>query len=364
MLRRGIKVPLLCSGCLLLGGLIGWFLPFESPLSAQAIESYRGATIRQSSINYQFISPLLACDVGSEEAFPELNPLKKELTAIINQEESVGNAENISVYFRLMKGSRWFEINGGQTYAPASLLKIFVMMAYYKEADETANPGMLQQEIPFEASAFADDGTDAVGGTIVHLVNGKLYTVDQIINQMIIYSDNDAYATLLDHFDPNTVSSLAAISTDLQIPLPITHTESSLAFMSVDDYSVVFRVLFGSTYLSENYSEKALGLLSQAKYRTGIVAGVPSNFTVAHKYGIMATVAASATNPEYLHDCGVVYFPNHPYLLCIMTKGQNLVTQQTSIKNISAATYAWLVTYYKNLASSGNATSTPPVVTP
>jgi hypothetical protein len=134
--------------------------------------------------------------------------------------------------------------------------------------------------------------------------------------------------------------------------------------MSVDNYSMIFRVLFGSTYLSERYSEKALQLLSQAKYTTGIVAGVPSGVVVAHKYGIMAVPVASAITPDYLHDCGVVYFPNHPYLLCIMTKGQNLVAQQDSVKDISALTYQWLDAYYKALPSSGAASSTPSTVTP
>lgn len=360
MIPRRFWVPV---AWVALGCAIGWLLSLTSLLSSQQITSYRGALLRQSRGSYKFISPLLACDVGSEDAFPEFAPLKQTLMNMIKKEVGEGNAQHISVYLRSLKSARWFEINGTEAYAPASLLKIFVMMAYYKEANETDNPGLLERQIPFESSVYANDGTDVVGGTIKHLVNGKLYTVDQIINQMIVYSDNDAYATLLNHFDSQTLSALVAISSDLNIPLPVTHSENSLDFMSVDSYAMVFRVLFGSTYLSERYSEKALQLLSEAKYTTGIVAGVPSSLIVAHKYGIRAVPVTSSTNPNNLHDCGIVYYPNHPYLLCIMTKGTDLEKQQSSIKNLSAASYTWLDMYFKKLPS-GTSSSTLTTVTP
>jgi beta-lactamase class A len=308
----------------------------------------------------------LACDVGSEEAFPEFAPLKQKLTNLIDKKVASGDAQDISVYLRSLNNARWFEIYGAKTYAPASLLKTFVMMAYYREADATDNPRLLQQQIPFISSVAYGNNTenDAVGGAIVHLTGGKLYTVDEIIDQMIIYSDNDAYATLLNNFDPQTVKALETISTDLDIPLPVTRNENSLDFMSADDYAMIFRVLFGSTYLSERYSEKALQLLSQAKYTTGIVAGVPANLTVAHKYGIKAVPVVSASTPNELHDCGIVYYPNHPYLLCIMTRGKSLPAQQTSIKDISATAYQWLDAYYKTFPPSSGAPSTPSTVTP
>ena len=105
-------------------------------------------------------------------------------------------------------------------------------------------------------------------------------------------------------------------------------------FMSPDEYSLVFRVLYSSTYLSERYSEKALNLLSQAHYKGALVAGVPAGITVAHKFGD-TTVANS---PE-LHDCGVVYVPNDPYLICVMTKGSSFAGLQDTIKSVSANTY-------------------------
>jgi len=84
---RPSTIPLLF---LLAGFLIGWLVP--SPLSPSRITSLRGAVVRQSSIHYPYINPLLACDIGSEEAFPEFAPLKQTLLKLIQQEVSAGNA--------------------------------------------------------------------------------------------------------------------------------------------------------------------------------------------------------------------------------------------------------------------------------
>src|SRR6185436_5295057 len=86
------------------------------------------------------------------------------------------------------------------------------------------------------------------------------------------------------------------------------------------NYSHLFRALYNGTYLSHDASEKALELLSRTKFSDGIVAGVPKETTVSHKFG-ERTLSLNTSSINELHDCGIVYYPGHPYFLCIMTKG-------------------------------------------
>ncbi len=88
--------------------------------------------------------------------------------------------------------------------------------------------------------------------------------------------------------------------------------------------------------MSLDNSEKALGLLSSAKFEEGLSAGVPSEVKVAHKFGEREE---SETNEIQFHDCGIIYFPNNPYLLCIMTKGNNLTNLETVLSTISKMVY-------------------------
>lgn len=89
--------------------------------------------------------------------------------------------------------------------------------------------------------------------------------------------------------------------------------------MSVTEYTSCFRILFNSSYLSRERSELALRYLALPDFTLGINKGVPPDITVAQKYGEHAYL-----DVKELHDCGIVYYPNMPYLLCIMTKGSGL----------------------------------------
>ncbi|MDB5224752.1 MAG: beta-lactamase class A-like protein beta-lactamase [Candidatus Adlerbacteria bacterium] len=328
---------MLCAGCAL-----GWFAHASMSPSPTDI---RGATLYQSNAPYQYIDPLLACDVGTESAFPELRPLTDTISGIINQKKQAGLIDNASVYVRTLRGARWIQVNAAAKYAPASLLKVFVMMAYFKETDDTDNVAFLDKRIAFEGSVNTND--DTPGEVIPHLQAGKYYPVRDIIKQMIVYSDNEALNTLVDNFDSKTLADFEQIFTDLNIPSPVKVQESQLDFMGVQDYSMIFRVLFGATYLSRQYSEEALALLAQAHYKGALVAGLPPDIAVAHKFGVsqeVTTMPAGVVNE--LHDCGIVYYPGHPYLMCVMTQGDNYADLQQTIADISRASYNWLDQYW------------------
>ena len=57
-------------------------------------------------------------------------------------------------------------------------------------------------------------------------------------------------------------------------------------YFTAKNYSKVFFALLNATYLNKENSEKALELLSNTDFTQGIVAGVPNNIKVAHKFGI------------------------------------------------------------------------------
>jgi beta-lactamase class A len=353
--RFDIQTLVVYTAHLLVGVGMGWLA--NTYFLAPNPIAFRGAALYQSNAPYQYIDPLLACDVGSESAFPELVPLRDTLANIISTKQQAGLVTNASVYVRTLRGARWVQVNGAAQYAPASLLKVFVMMAYFKETDDTNNAAFLDKQLVFEGST--NPSTDMPGEVIPHLQNGKRYATREIIKQMIVYSDNDALNTLVDSFDSTTLHDFEEIFGDLNIPSPTTVKETSLNFMDVVHYSMVFRVLFGSTYLSRQYSEDALALLAQAQYKDGIVRGVPAGTAVAHKFGVAQdTTTTPGTTVDELHDCGIVYYPGHPYLFCVMTSGGTYADLQKTINELSGAAYGWLDTYWKT-----HPTTTAPVAT-
>ena len=41
-----------------------------------------------------------------------------------------------------------------------------------------------------------------------------------------------------------------------------------------------------------------------------------------------------------LHDCGIVYYPQHPDLLCVMTKGPDFERLDDIIRGVSQISFA------------------------
>jgi beta-lactamase class A len=151
------------------------------------------------------------------------------------------------------------------------------------------------------------------------------------MERMIIYSDNEAVDLL---FATLGATAPDSVFRDLQVVSSKDNLNDNV--ISVKDYSSFFRILYNASYLNKQYSEKALHLLSKVTYKDGLVAGVPNGITVSHKFGERPGRGQFAFQ---LHDCGIVYYPNAPYLLCVMTRGNDNKILSSIIAEISTMVY-------------------------
>ena len=283
--------------------------------------------------SYIYINPLLLCGISENKEFDQYDPLQKKISALINQEIEAGKAELVSVYFREVNQGHWFGINQDEPYSPASLLKVARAIAYYKLAEE--KPEILSQ-------TFLYDGTFGANGAEYFIsphaiVPGRSYRVDELIRYMIEYSDNNATRILDEHIDQNL---LREVYSDMGVQLPATQTTSA-DFMSAKLYSHFFRVLYNSTYLSEDYSEKVLNLLHDTDFDQGLRQGVPKEIEIAHKFGERTVLFPDrSVQSRELHDCGIVYAPNNPYFLCVMTKGKDFESLKKVIGDVSSSVFS------------------------
>jgi len=278
--------------------------------------------------NYEYINPLLECDSESISKDKNLNKLKDSIDFIIDQQKNIKNISFAAVYYRDLNNGPWFGINEKEYFSPASLIKVPLMIAYYKQAE--TDPSILSKEIENTRPYNLDEQNIA---PTKFLELNKKYTIDQLINQMIIYSDNIAYQNLLSSIDNSLVYK---VYEDLGVDISKAKENPSGNIIRVKDYASFFRILYNSSYLNRTMSEKALKLLSQTTYRNGLAAGIPSNINVSHKFSERRYIE---TEEHQLHDCGIIYSPNTPYLICIMTRGNNFNNLEKTISQISKTIY-------------------------
>jgi beta-lactamase class A len=251
--------------------------------------------------------------------------LQNKISSYISSEQNAGVLDTASIYFRELNGGQFFSINPSVQFVPASLLKVPLAMSVYLEAEQS--PNLLQQRISYQAP-FAPASEYFTAPT---LAASSTYSVEQLIDAMIINSDNNA-ALLLTHVI--STANLDQSYSDLAVLVP----QNNQYTMTVSTYAGFFRVLYNATYLNHTDSEHLLDLLSESAFQKGLVAGVPAGVVVAHKFGERGY--NNPAIPDQLHDCGIVY-AKKPYVICIMTQGRGYDAMAGIIANISKLVYAY-----------------------
>lgn len=275
------------------------------------------------STKNQLTNPLLDCEIYETNPNTKVNSMKKSVMRVVNDNQE--DINEISVYFRDLNNGPSFGINENNKFAPASLLKVPLMIAYLKENEK--NPDILDKKIIYGGDHYLKENLPNVDT----LTPGSSYTVDNLIYRMIAFSDNLAFETLLGNIDQNTIKT---VHKDLDLIYPDINTPDD--YISVKSYAGLFRVLYNSTYLNREMSDKALKYLTKSDFHLGIQAGIPKDTTTALKFGIRD---ADGKGTMQLHDCGIIYDQKKPYLLCIMTKGDRSNKLIEMIKNISDEVY-------------------------
>ncbi len=265
---------------------------------------------------------LLYANVSTEDE--RLMPLKDNINAYINQKKVDNTLKTASVYFNILDSANgWFVINQNEKFYIASLLKVAFMVAILKDVEN--NPALLETKIHFNQHTGAILKQDIIKN---HLTFGEYYTLKELLKYAICYSDNDAGYLLCDACKESTYKKLF---TDLQMP----PDDINLDYLcSVEEYSRLFRVLYNASYLSNDMSEYALELLSNSDFNDGMVKHLDKNLTVARKFGERGT-----TGDKELHEFGIVYFKNQPYLLGIMIRGNDTQSLENVISDISLLVY-------------------------
>lgn len=308
---------------IVVGGVCGFFIR-----SVTYTDNTSSMQIIKGNTNYPYISQRLDSESLSETTQGQIVTIKSSINQYISEIKDQGKATQVAVYYRDINNGPWMGINEKDEFSPASLLKVPIMIGVYKIAD--ADRSLLSKTI---LNQVVNDGVIPDFEPSKQVKQGDSYTIDDLVRRMIVYSDNDAKNLLLSQIQE---SQLNQIYKDLGMVVPgIVSLEDN---MSVRSYASFFRILYNGSYLSRELSNRALELLSQSEFTKGLVAGVPKNIKVSHKFGERGFI----DGVKQLHDCGVIYMPENPYVLCIMTRGTSWDKLTEVVAHISKIVYSEL----------------------
>lgn len=263
----------------------------------------------------------------------ELKPFQYKVNELIDRLLQRRDASAVSVYFRDLNNGNWFGIGERDKSIQKGLLKVPLMIAYFKWAE--SNPLVLRRALIYtgDGKRMAERGP---GSQASKLEPGKTYSVNDLIFRMIAYDDAAAYALLDAHLPPGR---LERIYSDLSVEYNPRKQEE---FLSLRALASLYRVLYNASYLSEEMSEKALRYLSKAVSRSDMAAGIPSNIEIAAKQAEQ-TVSPEAGSEEQelrqLHEFGIIYHPHRPFILGVMVRGTDTDRLAKVLRDITRLVY-------------------------
>lgn len=279
---------------------------------------------------YNFINKQFGCLQKDTISKKEYSEHVIRLNTFIDSSISSGDASTISVYFRDLYQGPTFGINRDNRFIPASLLKLPLLMGLYNLAE--TRPDILYEKVQYHP---VETAVKQLLVEIPPLRAGNYYSVEELVDRMITYSDNDAFGILQVWVSSKFPDKDIFISTLTELGLSYPRNSVDSTF-TVKSYSSLFRQLYNSSYLSPEHSEKVLEILSRSVFKDGLAKELPESFKIAHKFGIRDGLANSVVE---LHDCGIIYYPNNPYVLCVMTRGDSVDELKKIISTISSMTY-------------------------
>ena len=277
--------------------------------------------------NFSFVRPLLIVDVNKESE--KLQTLKVSIDQYVADKQQTGDLTSASVYIRKLNNGEWINTNPNESYQPASLLKLPLLLTMFKLSE--SNPSLLSKMV---VNNIPPENIPAQSFSSSTLVPGKSYSVLDLMYAMVTNSDNTATSLLHTVITPEQFDR---VYVDLGFPPP-PHQDWNYS-MTAADYSKFMRVLFNATYLNQKNSDFSLMMLSKSSFLQGLHKGVPGNVVVANKFG-----ESSGKGFHMLHDVGIVYANNEPYLIVVMTKGSDVNKLSTVISDISKMTYDYWIT--------------------
>lgn len=317
-----------------LGGTLGGFFIGRATAGEVLNDQFdEFVEIRGAARNGALTNPVLECRRGRGVAARK-EDFRKDLERYVNKLKNESLANRVGVSFRDLNNGPSFGVDRDVAFIPASLLKVPVLIAYLKRAE--TEPDILKQKIRSGNSVVIE--SQAIFPPKNALALNTEYTVQELLERMVEYSDNDALALLA------TTNLPQKEMDDLYTLLGINGAElrADGGGMSVQEYSSFFRILYNASFLSKDASEYALSLLAKSDFQQGLRKGTPESVPIARKFGERTL----ENGVQHFHDCGIVYYPEHPYLLCIMTQGEDTAQQLEVIEDIASFVYTKIASQY------------------
>jgi len=215
-------------------------------------------------------------------------------------------------------------INAGESFHPASTMKVPVMMEVFRESHDGLFSLHDQIEIFNSFTSIADGSKYSLdinddSETSLYARIGELESIQELTRLMIVRSSNLATNILMEKVGAKSVNAYLK-ELDIHGVDVLRGIEDNVAFRlgmnnsaTARGLTQMMRLIAEGKVVSQEASEEMIQIMLGQEFNESIPALLPKSVPVAHKTGWTG---------EFYHDTGIV-FPEKraPYAISILTRG-------------------------------------------
>lgn len=203
-------------------------------------------------INKELTNPALNYEYGKSIMDNQEINLEKPLQDFIQEKMYNNETNHVSIYYRNLNNGNWFGINEKELFSPASLMKLPLLLVYLKKIEK--DPSVREQKLTYVEDPIEAKYTQNIEPE-KKLIDQKAYTIKELLEYMIKYSDNKA-SILLEKNIP--LDEYKKTFTDNEMTFPSFINGKFDNNLKVVDYAKFFRILFNASYINSKFSNYAL----------------------------------------------------------------------------------------------------------
>ncbi|MFH0803244.1 MAG: serine hydrolase [bacterium] len=234
------------------------------------------------------------------------------------------------IFFLDLKAGKKIKVNAEVSFPAASLIKVPILIEVFKEARE----GRIRLDRKLTVTR-----KDQVGGSgiLKSATPGSKITVLKAATLMIQESDNTATDMLIRLVGMEAVNGTMEKIGCRRTFLKRTIWDFDAAdrgrdnVTSPQDMALMLASIENASFLDKDSCLAMKNILLGQKRRNLMTARLPKDLPVAHKTGGLSGI---------LHDCGIIYVPGRPCILCLLGKDiRDAEKAQESWRRISQEIY-------------------------
>lgn len=228
------------------------------------------------------------------------------------EEAARKHPSRVAVYLKDLRGGREWSHHADDLFPSASLIKVPIMAAVFAKVAE----GEISLDTKLSLKRRMRMGGS---GTIKWKRDGTRFTVRQLLEKLIIESDNTAMRILIEEvgmaFLQKQFPRMGLLYTEIY-PEGLSLKDGRVKFenyTTAREMGVLLEKIYRGEMVNTLSSEIMLDIMKRRRVRSRLAKGLPVGWEIAHKTGLLRGAC---------HDAAILFSPEGEYVLVVLT-GQN-----------------------------------------